>query len=120
VLGARNVVILLSYNYALRPYCIVELHTALMCGANICPILVTREGMTPFSFAQVTEDIQTGANANYLDAGGWSILKQFNIGPKELAAVLKALMNVRAFEFTTSLASSTSMAMAKEALLKVD
>jgi hypothetical protein len=29
-------------------------------------------------------------------------------------------MNVRAFEFTTSLASGTSIAMAKEALLKVD
>jgi alpha-tubulin suppressor-like RCC1 family protein len=111
---SRNVVVMLSYTYPRRPFAIVELHAALRSNANILPVLVQREGMKMFDFEEVHRDIGSGEIANYMDAAGWEILKGFSIGPKELGDDLKAVMNVRAFEFSMSLAIGTTGAMAKE------
>jgi hypothetical protein len=81
--------------------------------------MVRREGMKPFNFEEVHRDIGSGAIVGYLDASGWEILKGYGITPKHLASDLKTVMNVRAFDYSTSLATGTTLAMANEILIKV-
>jgi hypothetical protein len=81
--------------------------------------MVRREGMKPFNFEEVHRDIGSGAIAGYLDANGWEILKGYGITIKELGADLKTVMNTRAFDYSSSLASGTTLAMANEIMTKV-
>jgi hypothetical protein len=118
VQASRNVVILLSHNYARRPYSVIELHMAIQSGVNLIPVLVRREGMQAFDFEQTTLDIESGAIGGYLDAGAWEIVGAYGVTPETLAADLKVVMNVRAMEFSTSLATAAQVALAKEILIK--
>jgi hypothetical protein len=88
-----------------RPYAVSELHTTLLAGCNICPVLVKREGMKVLDFDAVQKDIDAGRIGSYMDASGWALLRNFNIGPQDLARDLHTVLNVRAYEFSMSLAT---------------
>jgi hypothetical protein len=118
VKNSRNVVILLSGQYAQRPYTLVELHCAIESGARICPVKVTREGMAPFNFEAVKSDIVNGRVSTYLDRAGWKTLEEYGIGPREVEQDLRIIMNVRAFDYSSSFAKGVRDAMLQEIFTK--
>ena len=118
VKNSKNVVVLLSDMYPKRPYTLAELHASLQSGANICPIKVTREGMKPFDFEKVTNDIQSGAIKTYLNEEGWMVLNNLNISLEDVCKDLKNVMNVRAFDYSSSYAKGVRDAMIEEIFSK--
>lgn len=111
VQSAKNVVILLSGNYAKRPFTLVELHHALTSGANICPVKVSRPGMEPFDFEQIQLDIKSGKIKDYLNKDGWDLLLQQGITPEDVIKDLLEVMNVTATSFSVEHSSKVQTAM---------
>ena len=110
---SKNVIVLLSGQYAHRPFTLVELHTALLSGANVVAVKVLN-GSKPFDFKQVANDIESGKLADYLDAKGWKLLEEYGIDKEAVAKDLKAVMNVRAADFTMGLATKVVAAMVED------
>lgn len=111
VRSAKNVVILLSGNYAKRPYTLVELHHALKSEANICPVTVSRSGMESFNFERIRADIKSGGIKDYLSQDGWDLLYQQNITVGDVIDDLNEVMNVTASQFSGELPSKVQKAM---------
>ena len=114
VKNSKNVVVLLSDMYPKRPYTLAELHASLQSGANICPVKVTREGMKPFDFEKVVTDIQSGAIKPYLNEEDWMVLNNLNISVEDVCKDLQKVMNVRAFDYSSSFAKKVRDAMIDE------
>jgi len=108
---AHNIVVLLSGNYPRRPYTLIELHYALKSNANICAVKVTREGMPPFDFERVKQDIKNEKIATYLEEDAWRMLADHDIGVDDICKDLKNLMDVKAFEYSTSSSTNVQNAM---------
>ena len=96
---ARNVVVFLSSNYCRRPYTLVELHFALLAGANICPVIVEKPGSASFDFGAVAADIKNKKIVEYLDSAGWDLLREHGITVDDVSVDLKKVTNVIAHRF---------------------
>ena len=93
---SKNVVVVLTGNYARRPFALVELVTSLRCGANVVAVLLIRPGMNSFSFEQVQADIKSKEIQNYLDERGWAFLQEYDISVEDVCKALLHVMNVKA------------------------
>jgi hypothetical protein len=100
VSSSKNVVVLLSENYPKRPFTLIELHHALAARANICTVIVTRQGMKPFDFEQVKLDIKSGNVAGYLDEDGWDLLREHGMTVRDVEKDLQTVMNVVGVPFS--------------------
>jgi serine/threonine protein kinase len=114
VVQSANVVVLLSENYAKRPWTLVELVHSLRYRANICPVVVGRPGKKNFDFEQVKNDIKSGALHGYLDADGWKTLNDNEVTYEDVCESLMQVMNYRGFDFNSGFALRIQEAMIDE------
>jgi len=111
---AKNIIILLSGNYARSAYSLIELHNALKSKANVITFKVERAGMVPFDIAKIAEDIKAENFNTYLDEAGWKLLAAHGVSPKQAAENLKRLSNIRALDFSFNFALAVQDAMIEE------
>lgn len=116
VSNAKNVVILLSGNYPKRPFTLIELHTALKCGAHVVAVKPTRPGLEEFDFERTREDIESGAYLDYLDDKGWAILEENGVSPQDVAEDLLQAMNTIARPYSIAYSSNVQASMAEDIL----
>ena len=57
---SKNILVFLSPNYGSSPYCMVEMVTAVRCGAHISTVLVHKPGLGMFDFAAVNAKLASG------------------------------------------------------------
>ena len=96
---SKNILIFLSPNYTSSPYCLVELCTAVQCGAKISTVLVHKPGLGQFNFEQMNALLKSGDVSALLDEGGWSLVKEQGITKDMIITAMKAVINVKAFPF---------------------
>jgi len=96
---SKNILIFLSPNYTSSPYCLVELCTAVQCGAKISTVLVHKPGLGQFNFEQMNALLKSGDVSALLDEGGWSLVKEQGITKDMIISAMKAVINVKAFPF---------------------
>ena len=113
---SRYVIVMLSYNYARRPFTLVELISALRAGSEIVTVTVSRPGLKPFDFEQVKEDIQSGQIQSYLDKSGWDTLKEFEITYRDVGDALTKVMDVRGWPYDCNQSTKVQNTMVEEIL----
>ena len=73
---SKNILVFLSPNYGSSPYSLVELCTAVQCGAKISTVLVHRPGLGLFNFEQMNALLKSGDVTSLLDENGWSVVHE--------------------------------------------
>ena len=96
---SKNVIVLLSGNYARRPFTMVELHYALKSGSNVCAVKVDKAGMLPFDFEKVETDLKSGEIVHDLNEEGWALLREYDITVEDVVSNLKQVMDVKANDY---------------------
>jgi len=98
VRASTNVVILLTPNVLSRPWCLLELVTAVRCGANIVPVVVARPG-PPYVFPDEAF-YQIVCDGMFPDASVKQLLDSNGIDGPELAAVFRVVFSKIALTFS--------------------
>lgn len=112
VKNAGNVVVLLSDNYPRRPFTLVELHKALIGGANVVAVKVVKEKMESFSLDHVGKAVESHEDIKpFLTADDWQLVLSQGLVPAEVRWALKRVMNVRGFTLSLEKPQSVRIAI---------
>jgi len=94
---SKNILVFLSPNYGSSPYSLVELCTAVQCGAKISTVLVHRPGLGLFNFEQMNALLKSGDVTSLLDENGWSVVHEHWVTRDMVISAMKEVINVKAF-----------------------
>ena len=89
----------------------VELHYALLSGANVRTVKIERAGLGTFDFDRVQADIKSGAIARYLDGKEWRTLADHGNTVQKMGENLLKIMDVVAVDFSVKHSRNVQQAM---------